>query len=106
MFCPKCGQVHARGERHPHLTRLLLTVENTFAIAGRGVVLAPFLPTSEARPLAFFVELHRPDGSIVRAKALAQIPFVSPMPKVLFAHVMLLETEKSDVPVGTEVWVR
>jgi hypothetical protein len=52
--CDACGRsfddfIYELVGVHPHLTRLLLTVEDTFAITGRGLVLARFLPANEAR---------------------------------------------------------
>jgi hypothetical protein len=110
--CETCGEyldefIYRLVEIHPHLTRLMLTVEETFEIRGRGLVLAPFLPASEARPKPIVVELHKPDGAVTYAvKALVQVPFIHPTPKVHQAHVTLTDVAKTDAPIGTKVWVR
>ncbi|MEZ4258906.1 MAG: hypothetical protein R3B36_07545 [Polyangiaceae bacterium] len=109
--CPKCEEhldefIHGLVELHPHLTRLLLTVEDTFDIRGRGLVLAPFLPLDDACPRPFSLELHRPDGTIRWASARAQVAFIDPPPKEPKVHLLLLDAQKSDVPVGTKVWTR
>jgi hypothetical protein len=108
--CVECGEfldefIHGLVELHPHLTRLLLTVEDSFDIRGRGLVLAPFLLIEEARPRPFPVALHRPDGTIRWASALAQVPFVDPPPKEPRVHLLLLDTPKGEVPIGTRVWI-
>ena len=109
--CPRCDEyldefIHGLVELHPHLTRLLLTVEDTFEIRGRGLVLAPFLAAEEARATPFAVELHMPDGTIRMASALAVVPFVDPPPKEQRTCLMLLDMPKSEVPVGTKIWSR
>ena len=109
--CGECGEyldefIHGLVELHPHLSRLLLTVEDTFEISGRGLVLGPFLPVDEARKQAFSVELHRPDGTIRWATALAQLPFIHPTPKKLEVHLLLIDARKDEVPVGTKIWIR
>ena len=109
--CPQCGELLDEFlvdlvELHPHRTRLLLVVEDTFEVRGRGLVLAPFLPHAEARPDAFPVELHRPDGSIRWSSAFVQVPFLVPRPVQPQAHLSLLDTPKGEVPLGTKVWGR
>ena len=86
------------------MPRLLVTVVETFLITGRGLIVAPFLPESEARSRPFEVELRRPDGSRRVAQAFAQVPFITPPSKVREAHLALLEVTNEDVPIGTEVW--
>ncbi len=94
----------SRPEVRCPVVRLLLVVEDSFAIAGRGLVVAPFLLATEAKMGRFAVELRRPDGSTSRVEAFAQIPRIVPLPKVLRAHLALLGVTKDDVPVGSEVW--
>lgn len=106
--CETCGEyldefIHSLVELHPHLIRLILTVEDTFSIRERGVVLAPPLPASETRPRRFAVELHRPDGSVVWAMALVEIAISG---QAYRAHLRLPDIAKSDVPLGTKVWIR
>lgn len=108
--CPQCGEhldefLHQLVELHPHRARLLLSVEATFEIRGRGLVLAPFLPASEARATPFPVELQRPDGTARTASAVCEVPSFRPAPAERSAHLMLLDAQKSDVPIGTRVYV-
>lgn len=87
--------------------RLLLVVEDTFSITGRGLIVAPGVDLGEGplqRHLA--VELRRPDGTLAHAEVLAQVPFLYPhglgeshRHQLLFPHLA-----KTDVPIGTEVW--
>jgi hypothetical protein len=86
------------------MPRRLLTVVDSFAIRGRGLIVAPWLAESEARRERFAVELRRPDGSHARCEAFAQIPFLSLPALVLQVHLALFGVTKDDVPIGTEVW--
>lgn len=109
--CPQCGEsldAFLRGlvELHPHLTRLLLTVEGAIDVRGRGVVLSPSLPADEARPTPFPVEIHRPDATVRRASASAQVPFVDPTPQEQRATLTLIDVSKSEIPIGSKVWLR
>lgn len=107
--CPRCGEhldefVYQLVEIHPHRRRLMV-VEDTFAIAGRGLVLAPGVPLAEARSGPISVELERPDGTTARARARVEITFSSPPPKHHVATVRLEGATKADVPIGTELWL-
>lgn len=86
------------------MARLLLVVEDRFAITGRGVLVTPMLDASEARRERFLVELRSPGGARRRVEAFAQVPFFHPTPKVHRTQVALLGIAKDDVPLGTEVW--
>ena len=84
----------------------LLVVEDTFQVRGRGLILAPDVELSGgARTLA--VELRRSDGTVVWTEAQALVPMIgtrittTPLPR---GHVLIVQLEKSEVPVGTEVW--
>ena len=77
--------------------RLLLVVEDTFAIAGRGLAIAPAVDLGPAHQHRLTVELRRADGTITRTGALAQI-----QPRL--GHVLLVTLGKTEVPIGTEVW--
>jgi len=108
---PACAEhleefIYALIERHPHLTRLLLTVAERQEIPGRGVIVTPPLPTSEVRPRPFSVELHKPDGSIGWASASVSIPFVHPPPPSPLAVLLLQNLREAEVPVGTAIWLR
>ncbi|HTR54750.1 MAG TPA: hypothetical protein VMJ10_28865 [Kofleriaceae bacterium] len=86
--------------------RLLLVVEDTFAIAGRGVIVAPDAKLDGSSPRTMSVELRRPDGTTVSAEAVAEIPFVDPprLPLSIRHMLRFAKLTKQDVPVGTEIW--
>jgi hypothetical protein len=84
--------------------RRLLVVEDTFLITGRGLIVMPPLPASEARPTQFAVDIRRCDGTCQRGEAFAQVPFITPPPAVPAAHLALLGVTKDEVPIGAEVW--
>lgn len=88
-------------------SRLLLVVEETFAITGRGLIVAPDVDLGAEGQRRITVELRRPDGTVVRAEALAQVPMVSPLQPAgrRLRHMLRFAgLTKSDVPIGTEVW--
>jgi hypothetical protein len=82
----------------------LLTVTETFAIRGRGVLVAPPLDASEARRERFAVELRTPSGERATVMAFSQIPFFNPPRPVPEAWVTLLGISKDEVPICSEVW--
>jgi hypothetical protein len=84
--------------------RKLLTIQDTFEIRGRGLLLVPEVDATEARERQLLVVLRAPDGTETEAKAFIQVPFSSPRPPVLRACVALLNVSKSAVQIGTEVW--
>ena len=86
--------------------RLLVVVEDVFAIGERGVVVVPDVDFGDGKPRLFGVELRRPDGTVVQAEAEATIPFVAPLqvPPRLRHVVRLIGLAKADVPIGTEIW--
>ncbi|MFP2925582.1 hypothetical protein ACLESO_10255 [Pyxidicoccus sp. 3LG] len=82
----------------------LLTVTHTFDIQGRGLVVAPDVDLGDEYQLEVEVELRRPDGTVLRATALGQMPMINP-PNPRLRHMLLFRTlSKQDVPVGTQVW--
>jgi hypothetical protein len=85
--------------------RKLLTIQDTFEIRGRGLLLVPEVDAAEASQRQVLVMLRAPDGTETQAKAFIQIPFSSPRPPVLRACVALLNVAKSAVPIGTDVWI-
>ena len=85
--------------------RLLVTIEDTFEIRARGLLVLPTLDEREARPNRFELELRKPSGETVRAMAYLQVPFISPRPPELRAQLMILGVSKMDVPIGTELWI-
>lgn len=88
-------------------SRKLLIVEDTFAIASRGLVLAPAIVLENGQH-KLSVELRRPNGTTTSTDALAQVPFIVPANPTKArsrGHMLTLQLEKSEVPVGTEVWL-
>ncbi len=87
------------------MTRRLTVVEDVFAIAERGVVVAPDVDLGDGPPQTIVVELRRPDGSVVRAEARAEVPFFDPPRPHPARHVLRFATlSKQDLPRGTEIW--
>jgi hypothetical protein len=86
------------------MARWLSKVEDTFSIAGRGLVFVPgIIPTGDEKvrvgdPLL----LKRPDGKWVDT-VISGLELVCPNPRreVCF---LLKGLTKDDVPVGTEAW--
>ncbi len=95
--------------RMPPRGRLLLVVEDTFAITGRGLIVAPDVDLGPAVQYRILVELRRPDASTCRVDAIAQQPLVGGQhvpDRGRKKHMLLFQTlSKQDVPIGTEVWM-
>src|SRR3954470_8352618 len=90
----------------PSDRRLLLVVQDTFAVSGRGLTVVPDVDLGSKFQSHITVELRRPDGTTIRAVALAQVPFITPAPQRRPHHVLTFATlTKDDVPIGTEVWM-
>ncbi len=91
---------------------LLLTVEDTFRIRKRGVVLMPAV-AEEALQQEYCgpVRLALPNGERRIVEAICTIPFINPLPESRggghsLQYVCLLRhVERDDVPIGTEVWL-
>ena len=84
----------------------LLTVEDTFLIEGRGVIVTPKIPTdSYSGPRSRSVTLRTPDGGERTASATLDIPMVSPPPPAFYYLCLLTGLTKDDVPIGTEIWI-
>ncbi|MFL6258145.1 MAG: hypothetical protein ACJ76Y_00415 [Thermoanaerobaculia bacterium] len=84
--------------------RLLLTVEDTFEIRERGLIVVPepFLGDFKG-PVEFPVELRRPDGSRKDAILSLQYEFNIPPPKERYACIFR-DLSKAEVPIGTEIY--
>ena len=84
----------------------LLKVEEVFELTGRGCVLDPAIPSATSLHIAINdpLELRRPDGSVIRTHLYA---FMHLRPNIhqVTPLVMPPEIKKSDIPVGTEVWL-
>ena len=85
---------------------LLTTVEDTFTVTNRGVIIAPFFSVKKYRfNTNEKLMIEKPNGEKFLCDAYFQIPFISPPPKELQYHCALLKIEKSDVPIGSKVWI-
>jgi hypothetical protein len=83
----------------------LLTVEDTFLVRDRGLVVVPAPPMAEVRgPGQLAVELRFADGSRRKATVTLSRMFGTPKPDVLRWGCMFKSLQKTDVPIGTEVW--
>jgi hypothetical protein len=86
---------------------LLLVVEDSFDIRGRGLIVVPG-PHADAleRPSTFRVELHLPDGTRREARAILRWEFSLPSPPASQRRYtcILEDVSRPDVPPGTEVW--
>ena len=84
----------------------LSSVEDTFAITGRGVVLVPGVPRGEKK---YFVrvgdslEIRKPDGQRLLTRV-AGIEMCSPPSKIGIPLLLPRDVQKEDVPIGSELW--
>lgn len=86
------------------MARRLFTVEATFTVRGRGLVLVPGLviERDERFRVGDRIVLRRPDGPSLDARIGGlELPSPNPRHEVM---VLLRSLTKGDVPVGTEVW--
>jgi hypothetical protein len=83
----------------------LLTVEATFEVKGRGVVVAPTSPRSQfpGGSMQMLVLLRSPEGVDRRVAASFTISHVSP-PKELCFVCLIRDVLKDDVPIGSEIF--
>jgi len=96
--------------------RKLITVEDTFQITGRGLVIIPGPPFNtfgtNGRSHSCSVVIKRPDGSPLVAQAHFYTAFFEPMEARLRYlergnyECLLPDLAKSDVPVGSEIFER
>ncbi len=83
----------------------LLTVEDVFEIAGE-VIVVPGPRVGAVQPRSkIAVLLRRPDGRVIEATASLRLQFQSPPPDEHRIAVILNGVGKSDVPIGTEIWL-
>jgi hypothetical protein len=83
----------------------LLTVADTFAISGRGLMIAPMPALDEVRgPGDFDVELRLPDGARRMARLSILPELVNPTPAIRRWACLFQDLGKHDVPLGTEIW--
>src|SRR5579863_4142179 len=82
----------------------LLTVEDTFFIEGRGVMVLPMI-TNYSGPTSFSVVLRKPNGEEPEARANLDIPTLN-LPREPYPFVCSFAgMNKQEIPIGTEVWI-
>ena len=85
--------------------RRLLTVEDTFAVTGRGLMVAPMPALDQVRgPGDVDVELRLPDGTHRAARLSITAELVTPTPAIRRWACLFEDLDKSEVPLGTEIW--
>ena len=85
---------------------LLLTIEDTFQISGRGLLVVPGpLVETFPGPARVTAELRKPDGTVAQADLRIEHQFQTPPPDERRYACIFQELEKSDIPIGTEVWL-
>ena len=81
-------------------------VSDTFLIEGRGLILAPFFPVDRYRfDRKERVRVETPEGRVFETDADFEIPFVTPRREVFQFVCLLRSVQKSDLPVGSKVFV-
>lgn len=87
------------------MPRVLLTIEETFTVEGRGVVLLPRLePIDEERFAAGDpVRIRRPDGTDLNT-VMQGVEFLTTTDDSFLVILLPKHIEQSDVPVGSDVW--
>lgn len=86
------------------MARRLFTVEDTFSVRDRGLVLIPgIIPMHHERfGTGDPITLLRPDGSVMDTK-IGGLEMLDPNPNCDVV-ILLKGMLKTEVPVGTEVW--
>jgi hypothetical protein len=96
------------------MQKLLLTVEQTFTVTGRGVIVAPEVPLDQAlETLPSIATLKRPNGTTVSTKVTFHIPHLQVRSVELALEILkephytcfLRDIDEASVPIGTEVWL-
>ena len=84
-----------------------LTVEDRFIIQGKGIVVSPWIPLDffEGKLLPNQVELRFKDKSKLIKEAAFSVPRISHSPKNHVFGCFIKDIDKSECPVGTEIWV-
>jgi hypothetical protein len=85
------------------MAQCLFTVQDTFAIADRGTIVAPGMPHQLLDDIRIgdTVELRKPDGSVADAQ-IKGMDLLRRKPDQPVA--LLLGLEKEKIPHGTEIW--
>ena len=94
-------------EADASFARLLLVVEDRFAIRGHDLIVVPGPELAAVSgPFVTAVELHRPDGTRAKAQASIQLEFSSPARAAPRRWACILSnSDPIDVAAGTEVWL-
>jgi hypothetical protein len=87
--------------------RLICRVEATFSVRGHGLVLCPEadLPEGVKIRVGDPVTLRLPDGHALETRIKA-IELITPNPKHIAPIILEGIVEKSEAPIGSEVWTR
>lgn len=89
--------------------RLLCKVQDVFEISGRGCILTPGFSETAAANLQIRakdpIQLRRADGSMVRTHIHAVEILDGPNRRWCVPVLLPPEFTKSDVPIGTEIWL-
>jgi hypothetical protein len=80
----------------------LLTVEDSFLIEDRGVIVLPMIEDYSG-PTSVSVILRKPSGEESLAKAQLSIPTMRPRTSNFLCTIA--EISKQDVPIGTEILI-
>jgi hypothetical protein len=87
------------------MKRRFSVVADTFYVTGRGLVVIPGpLKDDFPGPAELAVDLKRPDGSLISATLAISWFFQSPPAQEPRWGCVLKGVEKSEVPMGTEIW--
>jgi len=81
---------------------LLMTVEDTFDIRGRGLVLVPGVSHDVACRVQDWIEVRRPNGTSLSTRIAGIEGIGVPVQRVLC---LPPEIRKTDVPIGSEIWL-
>lgn len=96
------------------MQKLLLTVEQSFTLTGRGVIVAPEISVDEfPATLPISVTLKRPDGTTVTTKSAFHIAHIQTRSVEHTLEILrnprytclLKDIDEAAVPVGTEIWI-
>lgn len=87
--------------------QLICRVAETFLIKGRGVVLCPdaSIPDGVVLRNGDPVTLRTPEGRTLETRIKA-LELITPNPKDIVPMMLEAVREKSDAPIGSEVWTR
>ena len=84
----------------------LFAVDDVLDISGRYVMPVPGVPVSiPGVRKGLPIELRRPDGTVLLTEV-ASIPLLDPYDPKRPIQICIAGISKSDVPVGTEIWMR